>query len=61
MNPRSDSYVLKPDEYMEQDNLDPIEEANDSFTLPEEINGMEEIQTEAARNAHEYGTATQSA
>ena len=37
------------DEYLEQDNLDPIEEANDSFTLPEEINGMEEIQTEDAQ------------
>ena len=47
------SYIQEPDEYL---NLDPIEEANDSFTLSEEINGMEEIQTEDAQNAYEYGT-----
>lgn len=48
-NESEDSFIQKPDEYLEQDNLDPIEEANDSFTLPEEINGMEEIQTEDAQ------------
>ncbi len=48
-NEPEDSYIQEPDEYLEQDNLDPIEEANDSFTLPEEINGMEEIQTEDAQ------------
>ena len=48
-NESEDSCIQKPDEYLEQDNLDPIEEANDSFTLPEEINGMEEIQTEDAQ------------
>ena len=48
-NSAVDSFIQKPDEYLEQDNLDPIEEANDSFTLPEEINGMEEIQTEDAQ------------
>ena len=48
-NESEDSFIQKPDEYLEQDNLDPIEEANDSFTLSEEINGMEEIQTEDAQ------------
>ena len=48
-NESEDSFIQEPDEYLEQDNLDPIEEANDSFTLPEEINGMEEIQTEDAK------------
>ena len=48
-NESEDSFIQKPDEYLEQDNLDLIEEANDSFTLPEEINGMEEIQTEDAQ------------
>lgn len=48
-NESEDSFIQKPDEYLEQDNLDQIEEANDSFTLPEEINGMEEIQTEDAQ------------
>ena len=46
INEPEESYIQEPDEYLEQDNLDPIEEANDSFTLSEEIN--------------EYGTATQS-
>ena len=49
INEPEESYIQEPDEYLEQDNLDPIEEANDSFTLPEEINGMEEIQTEDAQ------------
>ena len=49
VNDSEDSFVQEPDEYLEQDNLDPIEEANDSFTLSEEINGMEEIQTEDAQ------------
>ena len=48
-NESEDSFIQEPDEYLEQDNLDPIEEANDSFTLPEEINSMEEIQTEDAQ------------
>ena len=49
INEPEESYIQEPDEYLEQDNLDPIEEANDSFTLSEEINGMEEIQTEDAQ------------
>lgn len=49
INESEDSFIQEPDEYLEQDNLDPIEEANDSFTLPEEINGMEEIQMEDAQ------------
>ncbi len=48
VNESEDSLVQEPDEYLEQDNLDPIEEANDSFTLPEEINDMEEIKMEEA-------------
>ena len=49
INESEDSFIQESDEYLEQDNLDPIEEANDSFTLSEEINGMEEIQTEDAQ------------
>lgn len=49
INEPEESCIQEPDEYLEQDNLDPIEEANDSFTLSEEINGMEEIQTEDAQ------------
>ena len=49
INEPEECYIQEPDEYLEQDNLDPIEEANDSFTLSEEINGMEEIQTEDAQ------------
>lgn len=46
INEPEESYVQEPDEYMEQDNLDPIEEENDGFTLPEERNDMEKIQME---------------
>ena len=46
INEPEESFVHEPDEYAEQDNLDPNEEADDRFMLPEEMNGMEEIQME---------------
>ena len=49
VNESEASLVQEPDEYLEQDNLNPIEEANDSFTLPEEMNDLEEIQMEDAQ------------
>ena len=61
INEPEESYIQEPDEYLEQDNLDPIEEANDSFTLSEEINGMEGNPDGRCTNAYEiWETATQS-
>lgn len=44
-DPESDG-AAEPDGYMEQENLEPIEMANDGLELPEEMNEMDEIQTE---------------
>lgn len=44
-DPESDS-TAEPDEYMEQENLEPIEVANDDLELPKEMNEMDKIQTE---------------
>lgn len=44
-DPESDG-AAEPDGYMEQESLEPIEMANDGLELPEEMNEMDEIQTE---------------
>lgn len=44
-DPKSDS-TAETDGYMEQENLEPIEVANDGLEPPEEMNEMDEIQTE---------------
>ena len=46
LNEPEESFVHEPDEYAEQDNLDPTEEADDRFMLSEEMNDLEEIQLE---------------